>query len=95
MSVRGKERSRKRYAVRDDERRPRRGRPDYNETPVDGRALHEVKKFYSSNLCVSVDRTNGICTCNFLVRFMFPRRPTERHIHTFSTAELQEINLTA
>ena len=57
------------------------------KTPVDGRALHEVKKFYSSNLCVSVDRTNGICTCNFLVRFMFPRRPTERHIHTFSTAE--------
>ena len=40
MSVRGEERSRKRCAVRDDERRPRRGTPDYNETPVDGRALH-------------------------------------------------------
>ena len=26
-----------------------------------------------------------LCICS--VNFMFPRRPTERHIHTFSTAE--------
>ena len=82
MSVRGEERSRKRYAVRDDERRPRRGTPDYNETPVDGRALHEVKKFYSSNLCVSVDQTNGICTCIFPrnARCAFPTREKAQYL---------------
>ena len=40
------ERSRKQCAVRDDERRPRRGTPDYNETPVDERALHGLKYFH-------------------------------------------------
>ena len=57
MSVRGEERSRKRYAVRDDERRPRRERPDYNETPVDGRALHVLRYIRKFHVSPSTDRT--------------------------------------
>ena len=118
-------------------RRPRRGTPDYNETPVDGRALHVLKyirRFYicpspdrmsfarvfhlqAAKQCTKPDRLNRraaapaasaavnvktvtirafdgrslhglkftLCICS--VNFMFPRRPTEQHIHTFSTAE--------
>ena len=38
----------------------------------DGRALHGLKQLHNINL---------------FVNFMFPRRPTERHLHSFSTAE--------
>ena len=58
VSVRGEERSRKRYAVRDDERRPRRGTPDYNETPVDGRALHVLKYIRQFHVSPSTVRTS-------------------------------------
>ena len=37
-------------------RRPRRGTPDYNETPVDGRALHVLKYIRRFYICPSPDR---------------------------------------